>query len=330
MVVGSMMPRISIIVPVYNTMSYLETCIDSILTQSFTDFELLLVDDGSTDGSGIICDVYANKDNRISVYHKDNGGVSSARNLGLDNAGGEWIYFVDSDDELFPGGLQSLVDGICDDVDIIGGGYERFGPNGEILEIINERRSITLSKEDTLLTISNNRPFYYSYLGYMWMWMFRSSIIQSHHLRFDYTIKIKEDTLFLVQYVCASNGRTCFNTAPVYKYKVRDESAMSSLAKRYCSEYQTSFDAVVQIHSAIHALPEIGQELSEVTNKGVLDRVHMIYAHMLRFHAVDSGLVASMKRRAVKAVGLPFYLQYEYRRNRRRVRKLVNRLFKKQ
>ena len=93
-------PTISVIVPVYNAEKYLSRCIDSILVQTFTCFELLLVDDGSTDCSGRICDEYAKRDTRIRVIHKENGGVSSARNLGLDNAKGEWICFCDSDDLL--------------------------------------------------------------------------------------------------------------------------------------------------------------------------------------------------------------------------------------
>ena len=94
------MSKISIIVPVYNAEEYLHRCIDSILAQTFTDFELLLINDGSKDNSGVICDEYAALDNRVRVFHKENGGVSSARNMGLDNAKGEWITFVDSDDWL--------------------------------------------------------------------------------------------------------------------------------------------------------------------------------------------------------------------------------------
>ena len=92
-------PKISVIVPVYNVEQYLPRCIDSILAQTFTDFELLLIDDGSTDNSGKICDEYAKKkDTKIRVWHKENGGVSSARNMGLDFAKGEYIQFIDSDD----------------------------------------------------------------------------------------------------------------------------------------------------------------------------------------------------------------------------------------
>ena len=94
------MPKISIIVPVYNVEKYLEKCIDSILNQTFKDFELILVDDGSTDNSGNICDEYRKKDRRIKVIHKSNGGLSSARNAGLDIALGKFIAFVDSDDYI--------------------------------------------------------------------------------------------------------------------------------------------------------------------------------------------------------------------------------------
>ena len=92
------MPKISVIVPVYNVEKYLRRCVDSILSQTFSDFELILVDDGSPDGRPGICDDYKESDDRVRVIHKKNGGVSSARNAGLEEARGEWIAFIDSDD----------------------------------------------------------------------------------------------------------------------------------------------------------------------------------------------------------------------------------------
>ena len=100
---------ISVIVPVYNTEKYLDRCIQSILAQTYSNFELLLVDDGSTDSSGAICDKYAEQDSRVRVFHKVNGGASTARNMGLDNAKGEWIAFVDSDDWIDVEMLNSLM-----------------------------------------------------------------------------------------------------------------------------------------------------------------------------------------------------------------------------
>ena len=111
------MPKISIIVPVYNTEKYISNCIESILKQKEKDFELLLIDDGSKDQSGRICDTYATKDDRIKVIHKKNGGVSSARNLGIDHAKGEMIFFIDSDDTVGPDYLKNLE--IIDDEDFV-------------------------------------------------------------------------------------------------------------------------------------------------------------------------------------------------------------------
>ena len=91
-------PLISVIVPIYKAEKYLHRCVDSLLAQTFQDFEVLLVDDGSPDRSGEICDEYAKKDSRVRVFHKENGGVGSARNLGLKASKGEWIAFLDSDD----------------------------------------------------------------------------------------------------------------------------------------------------------------------------------------------------------------------------------------
>lgn len=110
---------ITVIVPVYNTERYLRRCIESILSQTYDKFELLLVDDGSKDASGRICDEYAGKDLRVRVFHKSNGGVSSARRLGLDNARGEWIAFVDSDDCIDEHFLSVMSENISPDVDLI-------------------------------------------------------------------------------------------------------------------------------------------------------------------------------------------------------------------
>lgn len=110
---------ISIIVPVYNVKDYLNRCIDSILAQTYTNLEILLIDDGSTDGSGQICDEYKDKDKRVRVFHKTNGGASTARNLGLDKAKGEFIGFVDSDDYIKADMYASLCKYMEKEVDIV-------------------------------------------------------------------------------------------------------------------------------------------------------------------------------------------------------------------
>ena len=110
---------ISVIVPVYNTEKYLNRCVDSVLSQTYTDFELLLVDDGSTDSSGTNCDSYALQDERVRVFHQVNGGVSSARKLGLDNAQGEWVTFIDSDDYVNDSFLFNISENITSKIDLV-------------------------------------------------------------------------------------------------------------------------------------------------------------------------------------------------------------------
>ena len=321
---------VSIIIPVYNTEEYLPACIASILSQSFSDFELLLVDDGSTDGSGAVCDIYAKLDDRIRVFHQENGGVSSARNLGLENARGEWVYLVDSDDELFPDGLQTLVDGIIDDVDVVGGGYVQYESDGGINQAVDDRVVLTLSRNESLLNLFLSHPFYYTYLGYLWMYLFRNKIIQDHGLGFDPSIKIKEDTLFIVQYMCQSTGRTRFNTKPVYKYKMREDSAMAHQRGQYNPDYRTSFDAVVKMHACIRRLPNLGRELSLTAKQEVVDRIYMIRTQMERFNAVDEEVISSMKNQAMKEVGPAYYFSYQCRRTYKRAKRSMNRILKKQ
>ena len=126
-------PKISVIVPVYNVETYLSRCVDSILAQTYGNLEVILVDDGATDASGAICDAFAAADSRVKVIHKENGGLSSARNAGLDVASGEYIAFVDSDDWITPDAYAHLM-GLAEKYDVklvCGGRYDVNGKTGE-------------------------------------------------------------------------------------------------------------------------------------------------------------------------------------------------------
>ena len=319
--------KISIIIPIYNTEAYLPRCIDSILSQSFTDYELILINDGSIDNSGSICDKYAQQDNRIKVFHQKNGGLSSARNTGLDHAQGEWIYFVDSDDELKPDGLQTLVNCISEDVDMVMGGYEQYNLDGNLIETEKNHETLTLSRRDSLLVLFPDHSIQYSYLGYVWIRLFRNRIIQDHGLRFDTSIRIKEDTLFVTQYLCKSNGKTRFTTTPVYKYIAQASSEMNSLMIKYNPKYVSSFDALVKMYSAIRQLPELDRQLSKAAKHDIVQRVYLVKEHMQTSNAVDKKSLSKLKRRAIKEVGVPYYLEYQYFRNKRRAKKYMKRAF---
>ena len=323
-----MSPKLSIIIPIYNTEEYLPTSLDSVLSQSFTDYELLLIDDGSTDGSGAICDAYAQRDPRIRVFHIANSGISGARNLGIDNATGEWLYFVDSDDELIAGGLQTLVDCISDDVDCVMGGFEEYNIDGELIMTCKDPTTRVLSKRDSLLTLYSSHSIHFDYLGYVWIRLFRSKVIQERSVRYDPTVIIKEDALFDAQYLCQSNGRTRFTTTPVYRYKLRAKSAMTTMFEKYNPKYLSTFDAVVKMHSAIHQLPQVDKLLSKAAKYEVIRRVYLIKSHMMDFNVLDTKCISAMMRRARKEVGWAYYMEYQYHRNVRRAKKRLAKLFK--
>lgn len=186
-------PKISVIVPVYNAEKYLRRCIDSILAQTFTDFELLLIDDGSMDKSGKICDEYAKKDNRIRIFHKENGGVSSARNIGLDNAYGEWIAFADADDKVYSCWLENFIDEISKKADLIITSFTSNYKGAEKNVIVNEN----IGLENAILTLEAKESF-----GYLWCKCFKKNIIKIFDIRFNERFMIWEDALFIYEFVC--------------------------------------------------------------------------------------------------------------------------------
>lgn len=188
-------PQISVIVPVYNTEKWLRRCVDSILAQTFTDFELLLIDDGSTDGSPAICDEYAQRDSRIKVFYQKNSGVSAARNSGLDHARGEWILFVDADDYLYEDALDNLLR--KPQADLIVGGYFHIGT------ISGREKSVT--PIDRKIDINGDTDFFSkmigSYLTTPWCKLFRNDIIHNNNLKFNKYLFYGEDTDFVFRYV---------------------------------------------------------------------------------------------------------------------------------
>lgn len=318
------MPMLSIIVPVFNVEKYLSRCIDSILGQSFSDFELLLIDDGSMDASGSICDEYAAKDTRIQVFHKENGGVSSARNLGLDNAKGEWVYFVDSDDELACGGLEAINRNFDKKYDVILTGYVECDENGKISYSAISKNIDELPKEKAVEALYDSSFLKYRYLGYAVVWVIRGSVIKSRHLRFDESIVVKEDTLFVTECLCASQNSVRFVAEPVYKYYQRASSVMGALANSYNPKYITSYDAVVKMHHVIQEKFPDNFALNELAKTAILNRVYLIKANMKKAK-VDNEVINNLLINSLHQVGLPFFMRYQSSRYKRRINKYLRR-----
>lgn len=181
---------LSIIVPAYNAELYIAECTDGILSQSYKDFELILVDDGSQDRTLSIIKEQAAKDARIRVFSKSNGGVSSARNYGLDIATGEWVAFIDADDKIDKDYLLHLME-YSVEADIVIGGFQSFGT--ELL--VNKFNNRGGYDEQTIGSFFSNNLKKMP-LGVPWGKIYKRQIIESNHLRFDEKIHFNEDSLF--------------------------------------------------------------------------------------------------------------------------------------
>lgn len=193
------MDLVSIIVPVYNAKDTLKNCIDSILIQSYPNFELLLIDDGSLDDSLSICESYAYKDSRVRVFHKSNGGVSSARNVGLDSARGKWLTFIDSDDNV---SLNFLSDLSNHEEDILFTEYIAKNSTSKILASINHSELLESSSISDFI----NSFFSDTILRSPWAKFYKKELLGD--LRFVGEMKIGEDAYFVLKYLskCKNYG----------------------------------------------------------------------------------------------------------------------------
>lgn len=189
-------PKISVIVPVYKVESVLSECLDSILDQSYSDFELLLIDDGSPDKSGFVCDQYALKDNRIRVFHQENQGVSTARNRGLKEAKGDYLVFVDSDDWV-DRDFFLTISAYFDQYDLIVFGLKSISVDGDVLleQKPESMNTCTNALSDILYSL-----FSLGLLGYMCSIAIKQRIIEDNQIVFRQDLSIHEDSLFC--YAC--------------------------------------------------------------------------------------------------------------------------------
>ena len=209
------MPEVSIIVPIYNAEKSVARCIDSILSQEYTDFELILCDDGSTDKSGQIIDEYREKDERIRVLHKENTGVSDTRNQGIAVAKGKYIQFLDADDWITVDATKLLVrtmkEGGCDLVisdfyRVIG---DRISHKGDI-----DADGILTQEEFAEYMMVNPADFYY---GVLWNKLYKREIIEKYHLKMDESVSWCEDFLFNLEYLLHTK-RIAALQVPIYYY----------------------------------------------------------------------------------------------------------------
>lgn len=264
------MLKISVIVPVYKAEQYVGECIESILVQTYTNLELILVDDGSPDNSGIICDQYAKTDSRIKVFHQKNGGVSSARNYGIEHATGEWLCFVDSDDTVDSNYIEYLAKGFnySSDVDLVIAGYRNVDEKSSLLSIrkFDEREYSTdiaslLSKSELNNTI--NSPV---------CKLFKKEIIIKNNIKYNSSLSYGEDHIFVLEY--AQYVRAIYlSNKVVYNYFHRSNDSLTGIA---CNPNEM-IKYVIEVKKAYELL-------NKKLNSDIYQRMycHQLHDHLIR------------------------------------------------
>ena len=226
--------QISVIIPIYNAGKYLNACLESLCLQTFQDYEVWLVDDGSKDGSSDICDVFVQKDVRFHVLHKENGGVSSARNAGLEQANGKWICFVDSDDVVTADYLQNLYNAAQNEtVGLVIQGFSMVYSDGRCIDREFQNKTY---KIDTIYKVFGDVNL--NRCGFPFAKLFKNALIQKYQIRFDPAINYWEDKMFLWEYL---QHIACIKTVSGlnYRYFIRNNAGnLSSRIFSFESEYR--------------------------------------------------------------------------------------------
>ena len=241
---------ISIIMPAYNAEKYIARAIDSVINQSYGNWELIIVDDGSTDATPGIADDYATRDERINAIHQANYGVSVARNAGLNIAHGEFIAFLDADDVLTPDSLKIRINLIADS-DMALAGYVIENESGEEISKMPECKSDSWNQYEAIKnTVVDGKL---GYQGYPWNKLYKKSLIEEHSIRFEPEIAFNEDRLFAVSYLMHCNKVNLCSDS-VYCYILNGNGAMADFANmtddkadKYMTEYRAYYLICMQI-----------------------------------------------------------------------------------
>ncbi len=275
--------KVSVIIPVYNVEKYLERSVYSIINQTYGNIEIILVDDGSTDGSGRLCDVLAQKDGRIRVLHKNNGGLSSARNAGLEMAEGTYIYFLDSDDYVRNNLLEDCIHNIGD-AGLISFGYEAVDEHDNKLGSMEFSKGVyQLTTEEETLRFISQQLFKYRVAWSAWSKVFRMSVIRENDLRFVDNNKIfAEDILFVIMYLLCCDQVKCVEQR-YYLYVKRSGSIMHTIT-------DTKLNEMIQLGKCLERFIKV---------KG-FNYINQNYAYL--FHLILSDRVKSLNARRVSEI----------------------------
>lgn len=249
--------KISIIIPIYNASKYLKECLDSIINQTYSNLEIILIDDGSNDNSYDICKEYAKKDKRIILKKKNNEGVSATRNLGIEICTGKYILFIDSDDYCNENMIEKILYNF-QNYDLIIWGYNKIYKNKKVHYILpNKKKNI----EDMIINDE-------SVGGYLWNKLFKTSIIKENNIRFDKDIHFCEDLLFVLSYIKNINSVSYINEE-LYNYRMRRNSVTFNFYNK-------------KNVSILNAIEKIIKVINNTDNKEKMKYKYLIYYYKLK------------------------------------------------
>ena len=275
------MKKLSVIIPVYNIKDYLRQCLESLIFDR-ADYEILLIDDGSNDGSSAICDEYSEKHSMIKVFHKENGGVSSARNLGLQKAEGEYVYFVDGDD--WAEGFSSVFDALVGD-DLYGVNYDVMDTHADVIA--------SHHPEYGCIPVNDYSKFYMRHSHALWAFIFRKDKIAALGLKFCEELKYAEDWVFVVNYLSHTQRINNILTL-TYKYRVSREG--SAMNQKYDSRQVILHFKAFDLIDAINPIPESRKYYRKERNECFSYVLNIVTANM---DMVDERTVQRMIRERI-------------------------------
>ena len=289
------MRKLSIIIPVFNVEETLKRCIESILMQAYADWELWLVDDGSTDSSGDICDVYSKQDSRIHVIHKKNEGVSSARNIGIDNATGRYVMFVDSDDYLEGDSLETMInfaEGYDADI-VMCGFFYHFEESGEIKP--NFVKNTFVGGNSQFVSVLFKEALERELLNPPWNKVIKKKVLEQNQIRFISEYSICEDMIFTMKLLSVSTKIVSLNV-PLYHYIYKKgENLVNRFHKNFYEALSAYYELMKRYLETNGALDVLHRDI----NKLFVDKTISYFKKIYSYDGYDT----KTKYRELKRIG---------------------------
>lgn len=270
---------VSVIIPIYNVIDYLEECLQSIINQTYENIEIILIDDGSTDGSEKLCDLYAKKDKRIKVIHQRNKGLPGARNSGLDVSNGKWILFVDADDWLVKNAIELVLDGIDESTDIVLFELKKtikFEEN--VYEKVKIRR--ILSSEDIKFLLNDSfNPMYKKKKSVSrdkvsaCSKIYNANFINKNKLFFYEDVKVHEDIPYAIK-VYSKTQNVVYIDASIYRYRYNPMSITNSYRPNYPEELAQLLN---RLECIAYELEEVNEGLLMLNNRKIASTIYLLF-----------------------------------------------------